>query len=354
MVCAGVSLRAGFLLPLLLVVAACDRAVPEVAASEASGEPAQPVTLAKIDRGEVERPIRAAGLVTPRHNADMAFKVGGVVSAVLVEDGTRVKKGQVIARIDPTEYSAGAAQAKRSLDQAERDLSRAKALHADKTVARATLEGAETAEAIARSQYAAAAFNERHTVLTAPSDGVIERRMVELGEVVAPGRPVARFLGTERGWIVSAAVSDRDALRLPGGGVARVVLDAAPDKPLEGTITDVARLANPRTGTFQVEITLPRELPFEPRSGLVAKVTIPTVERPPATVPISALLEGDRDKAFVFVADGGKAKRVPVRVAFLTADRAALSADIAGYDAVVVEGQTELVDGAPLRAAGQE
>ena len=107
-----VSRWASFVLPLLLVVSACDRAVPEVAASEGSEPSAEPVTLAKVDRGPVDRPIRAAGLVTPKHNADMAFKVGGVVSAVLVEDGTRVKKGQVIARLDPTEYAAGAAQAR--------------------------------------------------------------------------------------------------------------------------------------------------------------------------------------------------------------------------------------------------
>lgn len=349
MVSGQVPSRAALLLSLFLSAAGCDRAVPDVAASEATAAPAKPVTLAPVERGEVPRPIRAAGLVTPKHNADMAFKVGGVVSAVLVEDGTRVKKGQVIARVDPTEYSAGASQAKRSLDQAERDLSRAKALHADKTLARAQLEGAETAAAIAKSQYAAAAFNEKHTVLTAPSDGVIERRMVEPGEVVSPGRPVARFLGTERGWMVTAAVSDRDAVRLASGSVAHVVLDAAPEKPIEATLTDVARIANPRTGTFEVEITLPKALPFEPRSGLVAKIVIPTTERPAATIPLGALVDGDRDKAFVFVPDGGKAKRVPVRIAFLAGDKAALREDIAGYEAVVVEGQNELVEGAALR-----
>ncbi len=344
---APLSLAAA-VLPILLLGAGCDRAVPDASAHTAAPV-VRPVRVMPVERGPVERPIRASGLVAARYNADLSFKVGGVVSAVLVEDGARVKKGQVLARVDPTELSAGAEQARRSLDKAKRDLERAKALFAERTLARADLEGAETAAAIATSAHTAAAFNERHTVLVAPTDGIVERRLVEPGEVAAPGRPVVRFLGTQRGWVIAAAVSDRDALRVVPGTPARVVLDATPDTPIDGMVTDVARLSNPRTGTFDVEVTLPATLPFEPKAGLVAKLTLPRTERPPATVPLAALVDGDGDRAFVFVVEGDRAKRVPVRVAFLAGDRAALRDDVAGVTAVVVEGQTDIVDGAAVR-----
>ncbi len=334
----------------LALGAGCDRAVPEAVAHTADPAP-RPVTLASVGRGPVHRPIRASGLVAARHNADLGFKVGGVVAAVVVEDGAHVKKGQVLARIDPTELSAGAEQARQSLDKAKKDLERAKALYKEKTLARADLEGAETAAAIARSAHTAAAFNERHTVLVAPSDGIIERRLIEPGEVVGPGRPVVRFLGIQRGWIISAAVSDKDALGVIPGTTAKVVLDAAPHLPVDGMVTDVARLSNPRTGTFDVEITLPYTLPFEPKAGLVAKVSIPRTETPAATVPIGALVDGDGDRAYVFVLQDGRAKRMPVKVAFLTGDSAALREDLAGVQSVVVEGQHDLIDGAPARIA---
>lgn len=331
-------------------VTGCDRAVSSAAATPRA-ETARPVRLGAVERGDVTRPIRGAGLVIAKHQADLAFKVGGVVSAMTVEEGARVKRGQVLARIDPTEISAGAVQARRGAEQAERDLERARALADASTLPRARLESIETSAAIARSAATMASFNEKHTVLVAPSDGIVERRLVEAGEVVAPGRPAVRFLGTQRGFAVTVAVSDRDALRVVPGAVAKITFDAAPGVIASGAVTDVARLGNPRTGTFDVEIALPADLPFEPRSGLVAKVELPRVEVTPAHVPLAALVDVDGDRAAVFRLDGEQARRVPVRVAFLFADRVALQDDLPGVEQVVIEGQHDLVDGGAARVS---
>ena len=168
---------------------------------------------------------------------------------------------------------------------------------------------------------------------------------------MAPGRPAVRFLGTQRGFAITVAVSDRDALGVVSGAVARITFDAAPGVLVSGAVTDVARLGNPRTGTFDVEIALPADLPFEPRSGLVAKVEIPRRHVVPAHVPLAALVDVEGERAAVFRLDGEHARRVPVRVAFLFGDRVALKEDLAGIDRVVVEGQHDLVDGSAARVS---
>lgn len=107
---------------------ACNQGIPTAEATVGS-TPARPVRLSTVKRGDIERPLRASGLVRSRQEADLSFKVGGIVTTVLVDDGARVKKGQVIARVDPTEYSAGTEQARQGLAQAEKELARTRELN---------------------------------------------------------------------------------------------------------------------------------------------------------------------------------------------------------------------------------
>jgi multidrug efflux pump subunit AcrA (membrane-fusion protein) len=68
-----------------------------------------------------------------------------------------------------------------------------------------------------------------------------------------------------------------------------------------------------------------------------------------STVPLAAVMDGDGSSGAVFVVEGGRARRVPVRVAFLQGGRAVLSGDLDGIDAVVTDGASRLTDGARLR-----
>lgn len=326
----------------------CEPSMREAEAKPRAASEPHRVTLAPVEHGEVSRPVRAVGVVAAKQTADLSFKVGGVVSVVGVEEGSVVKKGQVLARVDATEVSAGAAQAKSSLEKAQRDATRLRALHADRTIALAELQNAETALAVAKSTLTAASFNERHTVLVAPDDGVIEQRLAEPGEVVAPGRPIVRFLGKKRGFVVHASLSDRDVVAFDVGAKAEVTIDAVPDRTLPSAISDISRIASARTGSFDIEIPLPSDLPFSPRAGLSAKVKLLRTERPAATVPLAAIVDGDGGRAFVFAEDGGKVKRLPIRVAFLFSDRAAVNEGLEGVTQVVVAGASELSDGADV------
>jgi multidrug efflux pump subunit AcrA (membrane-fusion protein) len=139
------------------------------AAPATPAEAAVPVRSAAVERGPLPAPIRAAGTVHPKDERALSFKVGGVVSRVLVEVGDRVRAGQVLAALDSTEVAAGAAQAREGLEKAERDRVRARDLAAQDVAPRAAAEDAETAARVARAGVLAAEFNLRRTVLLAPS-----------------------------------------------------------------------------------------------------------------------------------------------------------------------------------------
>ncbi|HYQ80756.1 MAG TPA: efflux RND transporter periplasmic adaptor subunit [Anaeromyxobacteraceae bacterium] len=318
-------------------------------AAPVAGEALVPVRTVPVQAGPVERPVRAAGLVATKDQWDLSFKVGGVLASLDVREGQRVRKGQVLARLDPTELAAGLRQAREGLEKARRDAARTTRLAAAEVAPRLAAEDARTAEAVAEAQAAAAEFNLRQATLRAPDDGWVDQRLAEPGEVVAPGRPIVHLSGQGRGFVVRAPLADRDALGLLPGARAQVTLDAAPDRPLAGRVGEIARAAGRGTGTFQVEIALD-PAPGQPLlSGLTAKIEIARTVPVAGAVPLGAVVDGDGDRGAVFTVDGGVARRVPVRIAFLQGDRAVLAEGVQNGDRVVSEGAPRLAEGTRVK-----
>lgn len=339
-----VAFRAPFaLVAASLLISGCHAAAPDAAAAEPPRDPhpAVAVRLASVTAGPVERPIRGTGTVRLKSEADLSFKVGGVVAAVLVDEGARVRKGQVLARLDPTEVDAALRQATEGSAKAERDLERVRRLHSSGALPIAELQNAETGASMARAGMDAARFNAQRSAILAPDDGRVDRRMIEPGEIVAPGRPVFHMSGRSKGAVVRIGLVDRDALGVREGDEARIVLDARPGKALDGKVTQIATVATPAVGTFDVEVAL-NTPPDSLLSGLTAKVEIRHAEDVAAVVPIGAVASSS-----VFVVEQGRAKRVPVKVAFLLDGRAALASPLTGE--VVEAGVDQLEDGSLVR-----
>lgn len=340
-------MRPALLASTLVLLAGCRGAAASTSAPP-ERDPAVAVRLANVEQGPVPRPVRGTGVVRLKREVDLSFKVGGVVAAVLVEEGARVKKGQVLARLDPTEVDAALRQAKEGAAKAERDLDRVKRLHASGALPIAELQNAETGVALTRAGVDAASFNAQRSVIVAPDDGRIDRRLVEAGEVVGPGRPVFHLSGQSKGAIVRLGLTDRDALRVHEGDEAKVTLDARPGSSLKAKVAQLATVASPASGTFDVEVRLD-EIPEGLLSGLTAKVEIAHDEDAEAIVPIGSIVDGQGDNAAVFVVDGERARRVPVKVAFLDGARVAIARGLAGQSSVVDAGAQQLQDGSRVK-----
>ncbi len=343
--------RLGFLVSLALLPG-CRGAEAEAHAAEQPtpiAEADTAVRLSDVQAGPVARPIRGTGVVRLKSEADLSFKLGGVIAALYVEEGALVRKGQVLASLDPTEVDAALRQAKEGATKADRDLDRVSKLTTTGALPTANLDDAQTAAAMSHAVLAAAQFNAQRSQIVAPDDGRIDRRMAENGEIAAPGRPIFHLSGRSRGAVVRIGLTDRDVMRVKEGDRAHVVCDARPESPLEGTVSQIATVAAPSSGTFDVEIRLASP-PAGMLSGLTAKVVIPRDEDAVAVVPVSALALGKGSLASVFTVVDGRAKKVDVTIAFLTDERAALSvAALPRGSRVVSSGAAELVDGARVR-----
>lgn len=320
----------------------CSRAVSE----ERPAAAPVPVHVATVAHEAVALPVTATGTLAPKDAADLSFKVGGVVARVLVAEGDRVRAGQVLAALEQGDVEPAVARARAAAEKAERDHQRLVRLHAEGVVSLAQLEDAATALESARAEYERARFDRRHATILAPSAGVVLRRFVEPGEVVSAGRPVIGFGGNARGQVVQVGLADRDFVRIAKGDLATVRFDAYPERAFAGVVTERAAAADAATGTYRVEIAVRDAAALA--SGLVGRIEIrPRATGTVALVPVASVLEADGERATVYVlsADGRRAERRAVRLAFLVGERAAVASGLEGAERVITEGAPRLADG---------
>lgn len=307
------------------------------------------VRLSPVTHDAVNRNIERPGVLLRKSSAELSFKIGGLVQSVLVDTGSRVRRGQVLATLNATEASALEQQARHLAEKATRDLTRMRELNEAGSAPRIELQNATTQSALADAVLSNANYQSYHTKLYAPDDGVIDLRTIEVGEMVAPSRVAFRMSGEGRGAVIRVAVTDRDLLAMNVGDPASVTLDALPEKTLRGTISTLATVASPGTGMFDVEVLLDKAGIQRLPSGLTARVSFAMTMHPVATVPVTALVDGSGSEAAVFVVANGHAQRIPVLVSFLYGDRAALARGLEDAESVVGVGSAQLTDGATVR-----
>lgn len=316
------------------------------------------VELAEVLDTTLALPVEATGVVGAREELPLAFKIGGVVARVAVEDGQVVTAGQLLAELEQPEIGAEVRRAEAGAAQAARELARARALYRDSVISRAALEGAETAADVAQAGVEIARFNQRYAVIRAPAAGTVLRRMAEPGQQVAGGTPVLFFASGRGGQVVRVGLADRDAAQVSVGDPAVVRFDDGRPEA-RARVTRVGAGALPGTGTFEVELALAEAVRTSAggdASGLVAHVRIEPLRAVRARlVPLAALLEGDGDSAVVWtVPPGGTAaERTVVRVAAIEGAWALVASGLGNATQVVTTGAPYLDATSTITTVGQ-
>lgn len=347
-------------LPLMLavVLATLVLVVALAACSSQAAQSVVPRTAVRVEAaasGPASPAIVTHGVVANKDEMRLSFKVAGVIRAIRVEEGQAVHAGERLAEIEQTEINAQLEQAHALADKAQRDLARGERLYADEVISLEQLQDLRTQAATARAQLKSVEFNRGYSVISAPADGVVLRKLAQERELVPAGQAVLIVSSHGRGYVVRAALADRELVQLQLGDPAEVRLDAYQGRVLHGTLSEIAGAADDKTGLFPVEVRL-ESPPAELASGLVAKLRLyPAAGRSRTLtyVPIGAVVEGSGDAASVYVIEGGRARRREVRVAFIDAAGVALSAGVAPGEHVVTDGALYLEDNDPVDIVAQ-
>ena len=264
-----------------------------------------------------------AGDVHARIEADHAFRVGGKISQRLVDAGATVKKGQVLARIDPQDlrFAADAGKAQVAAQQTEADyadaeLKRFQDLFMKGFVSKSALDQkvnlANAGKArlnAARAQSSVSINQEGYATLTAETSGVVTQVMAEAGQVVAPGQPVMKIANPQEKEL-SISVPEAKIGEFKGKGAAarelRVGLWSNPGKYYKAKIREIGGAADPVTRTYAVRISL-LETDDAIQLGMSAYAVFAGAnEANTLAVPLSALYVRDKTTGVWQIAADGK------------------------------------------------
>ncbi|MEL6704997.1 MAG: efflux RND transporter periplasmic adaptor subunit [Bacteroidota bacterium] len=327
-------------------------------------EPLRPVRY-EFARASGDAQTRTfAGVAQASSEAQVSFRVGGVVEAVNTRVGERVARGTVLARVDASDYviqqrqaEAAQAQATAQLRNAEATYERTLQLYADQGASQSDLDAAraqyESAQAHVRSadaQQQVAARQVGYTRLTAPLTGAVADVLVAVGEQVGPGRPA--FVVSGGGPLdVEVAVPEGLIGRIRAGTPARVRFGSLGGQIYAATVAEVGIASTASTTTFPVTVRLASDAD-EVRPGMAADVTLRlvggTTSSGGVVVPAEAVGE-DRAGRYVFVlapqGDGeALALRRQVDLGGLTDDGITITSGVGDGDRVVTAGLSALAD----------
>lgn len=336
------SLLALVLFALMGLSACGDASANQQQADATTTDERIPVRTARVEQRALMLPVQASGILTSSAEQRLSFKIGGVIRKIYVREGDVVRAGQLLAVLDKTEIDAQVAQAQQALAKAERDLARVEGLYRDSSATLELLQNATTARDVAREAERIARFNQQYAEIRATRPGKIIRKLMNEGEIVGPGTPV--FVLFETGaddWVVKVSLSDRDWARLSLGANARVTLDAYPETPFAGKVSNLAPAADPASGLYTVEIKVAPQAGKRFAPGLFAQVSIaPPAAKTFAVVPVEAIVEGEGLSAYVFALqpDGERVRKVPVRVAFVEDRYAVVASGLEGVSEVITAG----------------
>lgn len=339
------------LLPFVIAaLCACQRGDGQAPPGRGPGgeRPPTPVEVARATLDTVGRAIRATGNVEPIRTVAVNSQLAGALLEVRVEEGDRVREGQVLARIDSRELQAQLRSAEASLEVARRAAERAERLREQQIITVAEYEADQAGFAAAQATHDQLRTRANYATVRAPISGVVLEKLVEAGHVV--GNQTRMFtVGDVDPLVVRVPVSELDVTSLAVGDSVQVTLDALPGADLVGRIRRIFPAADSTTRLVPVEVALAGASAREVRPGFLARVAFTLAPRAGVlTVPASAVLEAATGSS-VFLVDAGRAVRRRVQRGESYEGRVEITSGLSPGDSVVVAGNAELRDGAAIR-----
>jgi HlyD family secretion protein len=328
-----------------------------------------------VARGEIEETVTATGTVNPVTTVQVGTQVSGTIQKIYVDFNSRVKKGQIIAQIDPTFFQTQLAQAQANADHAqaslrdaERVLNQNKTLYAKNLVAKNDYDSAVTAYDEAKAQLAqakaalqSAATNLSYTKIYSPVDGVVISRNVDVGQTVAASFQTPTLFTIAQDLTkmqIDTNVAESDIGRVKVGQETDFTVDAYPDTTFVGKVWQIrqAPITVQNVVTYDVVIQV-SNLDLRLMPGMTANVSIVInrkkdvlkvsnaalrfrPERPAGSRNTSA--ESGQQKRpsgpAVWVLENGKPKRVSVTIGITDGvNTEVVSGDLKEGQAIIVE-----------------
>jgi membrane fusion protein, multidrug efflux system len=306
-----------------------------------------PVEVARVERGEIARGVTVSGVVEPIRVVAVNSQLSGALMAVHVEEGTAVREGAVLARLDDREIAAQLASAEANHQIAEAAYQRARQLRDRNVITLPEFERDRAAFAAAAAQLDQLRTRLGFATVRAPIAGVVTEKRVEAGDVVAPQTRLFTVADVST-MVVRVGLSEMDVVQVQVGDEVVVGLDAFPGMELTGRIRRIFPSATAGSRLVPVEVALAGEGARVVRPGFLARTTFALGAREALLIPASAVVRGAGGEA-VFVVRNSEAARRTVRTGLTSMGRVEVVDGVSEGETVVMAGHNMLRDGMQVR-----
>jgi HlyD family secretion protein len=338
-----------------------------------------PVKIHTVGKGKINSYLDVTGSTLPLEKAKMGSKVEGTITEILVDEGDIIKKGQILFRLDSKDFlldierAKGAlafAQAEREkaehdLEQKENDWKRLSALVERRVIAKhqydsmkASFSMAQAAAKACESQIQQrkaemdlAEKRYQDSVVKAPFDGVVTKKMLNEGEISslwAYNWEVLEVMDLSKIKIESD-ISEKHKSQIREGMEANIKVDALPGRKFTGIISIVNPMVDPKERTFRVKIVIPNPERLL-TAGMFARIRLLVEEKEGViTIPVRDVLERS-DGHFVFVVKNGVAEQRKISVGISNGDWIEVTGGLNAGEIIVIEGSHRLQEGSSVES----
>ncbi|HYX19395.1 MAG TPA: efflux RND transporter periplasmic adaptor subunit [Thermoanaerobaculia bacterium] len=358
----------GWLLLAAILVVAVGAAAYVVAGRGLRATKVEVVTAAVVTEGQATTVLTATGYVEAERKADLSPKITSRITRLNVTEGTRVRKDEIIAKLDSTDLDAQLAEAKANWVNAENERVRQKNLYEQGLSPKSTYDAAVASEAATRARvhYTEALLD--YTIIRAPFTGVITAKRAFVGEAVSPfgaspsgggsGGAIATIVEFSSLY-VGADINESNLSRLKPEQPAEILLDAVPDRVYHGRLRQIVPAADRQKATVRVKVAFldPDDHVLPDLSARVSFTSEPTQgkeARSRVVVPKAAIATVDGKTGVYRIVDG-RAVFTPVTAGGDVQGQVEIKQGLSGGERLIsLSGGVRIQNGDKVRAEGQE
>ncbi len=319
---------------------------------QAADQPGTPVEAVKVKTEAIVMETTAVGTLLSNETVIVRPEIEGRLTEIAFEEGTTVKKGQLLFKLDASIYRAELNDAQARLSLAATNFERSQELFKKKAGTERGLDEARAAYRVAEAAVELARARMTKTTIEAPFEGVVGLRHVSTGDYVTAGKDLVNLEDIDP-LKVEFAVPERYLSAVREGQIVRLTADAFPAETFEGAIYAI----NPQIDTSGRSIQVRARISNEDgklRPGLFVRVKVQLGQREQAIIiPEEALVPRGKDR-FVFKIIDGKAVETAVQIGIRRVGEVEITSGLAADDMVITAGQLKIRNGAAVKPVSDE
>ncbi len=310
-----------------------------------NGSRETPVAVATASQQNLNNQLIQTGLITASSDINIVSELQGKATAVLVQEGSYVKAGSTMIRVENQVPEANFLSAQNNYQKAQKDWERSNDLHQQGLISDIDLESARQAFKTAQAQFVSAQREYNNSSITSPISGIVTSIPVDVGTMLSPGMTVANVVDISKLKVV-LNVAEQDAFRLKVGDQAEIETGIYPGVKFHGKIASIS-VKGDAAHTYPVKIMIPNNGEHPLKSGMFGQITIKLGNQTTLAIPRNAMV-GSTENPQVFIVEDGKAKLRNIQIGSEIGTHITVLQGITAGEQVIVSGQEDLKDNAAV------